>query len=253
MSQLNVCLHLVLRDRDLVGDKQDLEARAVGEAGRVGFGVPRLGYGECGRGTGWKSTGRPRVVSGHERSRAVPENPRHRRPWSVSDVELELKDRRQGEVRVHVAGTAAQWPCPECGRQCPGYDHLPRRWRHLDTLDQGSYHKEAFSAVLRRHLVATGIRRSDRRSRQRFSESNEVLDGFLVRVHPRKRANLVVLEDTHRFLAQVFRPYCFVSDWLERDGIRSSDLVVRDSVPIEPRLLSELQAYQERLAKSLPR
>ena len=54
-------------------------------------------------------------------------------PWAVSEVELDLEDRRHGEVRVHVAGSAEQWPCPECGQPCPGYDHLPRRWRHLDT------------------------------------------------------------------------------------------------------------------------
>ena len=54
-------------------------------------------------------------------------------PWTVTEVELDLEDRRHGEVRVHVAGSAEKWPCPECGRLCLGYDHLPRRWRHLDT------------------------------------------------------------------------------------------------------------------------
>jgi transposase len=54
-------------------------------------------------------------------------------PWAVTEVELDLKDRRHGEIRVHVAAAAEQWPCPECGRLGPGYDHLPRRWRHLDT------------------------------------------------------------------------------------------------------------------------
>jgi transposase len=54
-------------------------------------------------------------------------------PWSVSEVELDLKDRRQGEVRVHVTGSQERWACPECGELCPGYDHVPRRWRHLDT------------------------------------------------------------------------------------------------------------------------
>lgn len=54
-------------------------------------------------------------------------------PWSVIEVELDLKDLRHGEVRVHVAGSSERWACPECGKLCPGYDHLPRRWRHLDT------------------------------------------------------------------------------------------------------------------------
>ena len=51
-------------------------------------------------------------------------------PWAVTEVELDLK---KGEVRVHVASSAERWACPECGKLCPGYDRLPRRWRHLDT------------------------------------------------------------------------------------------------------------------------
>src|SRR5712691_2191793 len=51
-------------------------------------------------------------------------------PWSVTEVELDLK---KGEVRVHVADTSERLTCPECGKPCPGYDRLPRRWRHLDT------------------------------------------------------------------------------------------------------------------------
>lgn len=51
-------------------------------------------------------------------------------PWSVTEVELDLE---HGEVRVHVTDSSQQWPCPQCGRLCPKYDLLPRRWRHLDT------------------------------------------------------------------------------------------------------------------------
>lgn len=52
-------------------------------------------------------------------------------PWTVSEVELDLK---KGEVRVHVvADSSERWSCPECGTPSPGYDHLPRHWRHLDT------------------------------------------------------------------------------------------------------------------------
>jgi transposase len=54
-------------------------------------------------------------------------------PWEVTEVELDLKNRQKGEVRVHVAGSADRWSCPECGQLCAGYDHLPRRWRHLET------------------------------------------------------------------------------------------------------------------------
>jgi len=52
-------------------------------------------------------------------------------PWSVVDVELDLKG---DEVRVKVAYSAeAAPPCPTCGKSCPRYDHRVRRWRHLDT------------------------------------------------------------------------------------------------------------------------
>jgi transposase len=54
-------------------------------------------------------------------------------PWGVTEVELDVKDLRQGEVRVHVTGSTERWACPECGELCPGYDHVSRRWRHLDT------------------------------------------------------------------------------------------------------------------------
>ena len=53
-------------------------------------------------------------------------------PWQVREVELKLAER---EVHVYLGhGSAAVWPCPECGRECPLYDHQPdRSWRHLDT------------------------------------------------------------------------------------------------------------------------
>lgn len=53
-------------------------------------------------------------------------------PWSVDRVELKLES---GEVHVHLLHAKdASWQCPECGRECPLYDHQPARtWRHLDT------------------------------------------------------------------------------------------------------------------------
>jgi transposase len=50
----------------------------------------------------------------------------------VDRVDLKLSD---GEVHVHLAhAPGLEWPCPECGKSCPLYDHQPeRRWRHLDT------------------------------------------------------------------------------------------------------------------------
>lgn len=53
-------------------------------------------------------------------------------PWSVSEVELDVES---GEIRVHVShprGTS--FPCPECARELPCYDHAEDRcWRHLDS------------------------------------------------------------------------------------------------------------------------
>lgn len=53
-------------------------------------------------------------------------------PWFVNSVDLKLE---KGEVHVYLSHDAdAKWPCPECGRECPLYDHQPdRSWRHLDT------------------------------------------------------------------------------------------------------------------------
>ena len=52
-------------------------------------------------------------------------------PWSVKDVELDLK---ADEVRVIVeVAPDAKLTCPTCGKVCGRYDRRERRWRHLDT------------------------------------------------------------------------------------------------------------------------
>jgi transposase len=53
-------------------------------------------------------------------------------PWRVARVELE---RAAGEIHVFLEhDEQTRWRCPECGVDCPLYDHQPeRRWRHLDT------------------------------------------------------------------------------------------------------------------------
>lgn len=52
-------------------------------------------------------------------------------PWTVSNVELDLK---ASEVRVAIAWMAEEpTTCPECRKPCRGYDRRERRWRHLDT------------------------------------------------------------------------------------------------------------------------
>lgn len=54
-----------------------------------------------------------------------------RAPWEVERVELR-ETRQEVDVWVReVAGTG--FTCPECGASVPLYDHVERRWRHLDT------------------------------------------------------------------------------------------------------------------------
>lgn len=55
-----------------------------------------------------------------------------RTPWIVERVDLKLAE---GEVHVRLKhDDGLLWPCAECGKPCPLYDHQPeRRWRHLDT------------------------------------------------------------------------------------------------------------------------
>ena len=61
------------------------------------------------------------------------------KPWSVAEVRLDcaakLVDIRL--VRDEGVGLA----CPECGRDCPVYDHPEERsWRHLDTMQFETNH-----------------------------------------------------------------------------------------------------------------
>lgn len=51
-------------------------------------------------------------------------------PWCVTDVDV---DNKEEEVTVRVAARKGHYPCPKCGQLCGCYDHLVRRWRHLDT------------------------------------------------------------------------------------------------------------------------
>jgi transposase len=51
-------------------------------------------------------------------------------PWTVTDVDLDVKAQR---VVVRVDAGAGPFACPECEARGPRYDSRPRRWRHLDT------------------------------------------------------------------------------------------------------------------------
>jgi len=55
-----------------------------------------------------------------------------RSPWSVTNVELDMKKMRVDIYVEHVGQTDA---CPECGASCRIYDEAAERtWRHLDTM-----------------------------------------------------------------------------------------------------------------------
>jgi len=52
-------------------------------------------------------------------------------PWQVTRVDLSVPE---GEVTVQVEHEEGSMSCcPTCGKESPGYDSRPRRWRHLDT------------------------------------------------------------------------------------------------------------------------
>ena len=53
--------------------------------------------------------------------------------WKVSAVTLDLAAKR---VEVEIGYDLSQaMECPECGEECPHYDHREmREWRHLDTM-----------------------------------------------------------------------------------------------------------------------
>lgn len=54
-----------------------------------------------------------------------------REPWEVTEV---LLDKELKKIVVKVGLTKkAVGICPKCGKACSGYDHKPKRWRHLDT------------------------------------------------------------------------------------------------------------------------
>ena len=53
-------------------------------------------------------------------------------PWSVSRVDLDVKQQRVDVWAVH--GENAVWQCPECKKESAMYDHAEERlWRHLDS------------------------------------------------------------------------------------------------------------------------
>jgi transposase len=56
------------------------------------------------------------------------------KPWTIERVSLDAHERSLDIRLVHRRNAA--FPCPECGRRAPLYDHAPARsWRHLDHGD----------------------------------------------------------------------------------------------------------------------
>ena len=55
-------------------------------------------------------------------------------PWKVTAVDVH-PDQKLREITVRVEYPKGELlHCPECERVCPGYDHKPRQWRHLNTM-----------------------------------------------------------------------------------------------------------------------
>ncbi len=59
-------------------------------------------------------------------------------PWTVTHVELKVKEQRVDVWAGHADGV--RWTCPECGADLPLYDHVDERtWRHLDSCQFQTY------------------------------------------------------------------------------------------------------------------
>ena len=59
-------------------------------------------------------------------------------PWTVTRVELSVKDQRVDVWAGHAEGE--RWPCPDCAARLALYDHAEERaWRHLDSCQFQTY------------------------------------------------------------------------------------------------------------------
>lgn len=52
-------------------------------------------------------------------------------PWVVKKVDLSVMENKVTVTLEHEEG--AKFPCPECKKESPVYDHRKRQWRHLDS------------------------------------------------------------------------------------------------------------------------
>ena len=54
-------------------------------------------------------------------------------PWVVSEIE---QDPSKSWAKIHVMlPDDAKLHGPHCGKECPGYDHRTRTWRHTNICD----------------------------------------------------------------------------------------------------------------------
>lgn len=75
-------------------------------------------------------------------------------PWEVNEVALNLEGLR---VDIHVSYGSQSGCCPDCGKTCKLYDQSAERsWRHLDTMQFGTYlHSKSPRVKCEEHGVKT--------------------------------------------------------------------------------------------------
>ena len=58
-------------------------------------------------------------------------------PWEVTKVDLDVEGEK---IDIEIIYSLNTGICPECGNECPIYDHREeRRWRHLDSCQLKTY------------------------------------------------------------------------------------------------------------------
>lgn len=96
-------------------------------------------------------------------------------PWGVEKVELR---KAQQQVDVYV-----RWPdgqagvCPECGASVPLYDHLERRWRHLDTCQ---YQTILIARVPRANCPTHGVKQMKVPWAEKRSQFTALFEGVVI-------------------------------------------------------------------------
>jgi transposase len=75
--------------------------------------------------------------------------------WFVRDFDFSNEEKR---VDIRIEHQPSLFCCPECGANCPVYDHAPERiWRHLDSCHFKTY---THAKIPRINCEKQGIRQS---------------------------------------------------------------------------------------------